>query len=205
MRSERGHTILLATILGIVAFSAWALAFLTTRDLVRTEKIVRVRGERDQSVTRALGRGIYLLRTGFPPVEPYECIVTVAGSERTYDCTVRFEQEPGSETWTVTALRSTDEDLGMLPPAPARFRPRGDDEDDEDDDDDDDEDKDKDKDDDEDKEEAARAAQIRALQAEIAALDAALKAKPKPSKTEKKRLKAQKKAAEKLLDALLDD
>lgn len=189
MRSERGHTILLATILGIVAFSAWALAFLTTRDLVRTEKIVRIRAERDQSVTRALGRGIYLMRTGFPPTEPYECIVEVDGDERSYDCTVRFEQEPGAETWTVTALRSTAEELGMLPPAPERFRPRGDSNADDDKDDGDDE--------------SEREAEIRELEAEIAAIDAALSAKPKPSKTEKARLKAQKKAAQTLLRSLL--
>ena len=129
MRSERGHTVLIATVLGIVAFSAWALAFLTTRDLVRTEKLIELRNERDQSVTRALARGIYLMRTGFPPSEPYECIVGVGeaadAESPLYECTVRFEREPGDdERWTVTATRSTEEELGILPEAPERFEPR---------------------------------------------------------------------------------
>ncbi|MDJ0522912.1 MAG: hypothetical protein QNJ90_12660 [Planctomycetota bacterium] len=123
MAGERGHTVLLATILGIVAFSAWALAFLTTRDLIRTEKIITLRAERDEGVSHALARGIYLMRTGFPPSEPYACVYTVAGEATDYDCTLTFEREPGEDRWTVTAERSTEEELGMLPVAPERFTP----------------------------------------------------------------------------------
>ncbi len=118
---ERGHALLLATVLGIVAMSAWALAFLTTRDLIRTEKVVAQRAERDASVTRALAHALELLRTGLPPDQPYECVYAFEDGEQKHQCTLVYSKDEDTGHWTVEARCSTETELGMLPDAPESF------------------------------------------------------------------------------------
>lgn len=178
MREERGHVMLLATILGVVAFSAWALAFLTTRDLIRTERLIRVRSERDDSVTRALAQGLRLLRTDMPPYEPYACVMKIAGEKDSYACTVTFQMEGTKRTWSVTAGRSTEEEMGTLPPAPQTFGEKDAD--------------------------AGTAAEVQSLEQLIQKLKAALESKPEPNEREKKELEAELQKAKEDLEALQD-
>ena len=120
MKGERGHALILTTILGIMALAAWAMAFLTTRDLVRVEKSVAQRALRDESVTRAMATGVKLLRTGTPEADTYACIVNLPAAEGEHNCTLRFDKQEG-ERWSVEAYMSTEDELVSLPPVPSTF------------------------------------------------------------------------------------
>ena len=120
MRSQRGHALILTTILGIMALGAWAMAFLTTRDLVRVEKSVAQRELRDESVTRALATGVKLLRTGTPEDDTYACIVNVPAEVGEHNCTLQFDKQE-NERWSVEARISTEDEIASLPPVPSTF------------------------------------------------------------------------------------
>jgi len=142
MTGSRGHALLLATLLAVVAFSAWALAFQTTRDLVHTEEVLAARVRRDDTVTRALARGLRLMRTGLPPSAGYACIVADPEADADDDdggvfdvarvgaCTLTFERDLDGAQWTLTAEPSTEEEFGMLPDVPTTFARRGEPDDD---------------------------------------------------------------------------
>ncbi len=135
MQRERGSAMLLVLVLGVVSMAAWSLAFLTTRDLIRTEKLVAQRSTRDASVTRGLAVGLRLMRTGLPPSDPYECIAVFATDTEKLPVLLTFQRGEDEGQWRIDASRASLMDVGTLPEAPESFTPPSSDDDEEEDDD----------------------------------------------------------------------
>jgi len=113
----------MAAVISLLALAIWALAFRSTMDLIRTEKQMMLREERDTSVTRALAAGIALLHTGPPPTfpSPYQCLFIVTGGEEDVVCTVSYTESSPPGTWTVASVLASEADQAALLEAPASF------------------------------------------------------------------------------------
>ena len=143
MQRERGSAMLLVLVLGVVSMAAWSLAFLTTRDLIRTEKLVQQRGTRAAGVTRGLAVGLRLMRTGLPPSDQYECITVFATDTEKLPVLLTFRRGQEEGQWRIDASPASVMDVSMLPEAPTSFvPPSSDDEEEEDDDEEEDDEED---------------------------------------------------------------
>jgi hypothetical protein len=114
----------------VLVFLALVLSFysLSQRQMaavLRTETVRTFQTQRDEGCIRALGRGLDLLETGFPPTSPYVCGTVVDTSAGSRAFTVTFQNEgtaaDGKPAWSVraapTAVTETPE------PMPSRFAP----------------------------------------------------------------------------------
>ena len=112
---------LLVLVLGVVSMAAWSLAFLTTRDLIRTEKLVQQRENRDAGVTRGLAAGLRLMRTGLPPRDPYECIAVLTSATEKLPVLLTFQRGKEDGHWRIDATVASVMDMSTLPEVPSTF------------------------------------------------------------------------------------
>ena len=120
-RSQRGTVLMVVAVMGVLAMGFWALALRGTHDSIRDEAFVLRREDRTQSVLPALAQGVDLLRTGRPPEDPYECLVSVVADGTTWACAVSFSSQGDPDHWLVEARLATEEEEGSLPPVPPSF------------------------------------------------------------------------------------
>jgi hypothetical protein len=92
---------------------------------LRMETARTLQIQRDEGCIQAVGRGLDLLETGFPPTDPYVCGVTVDTSTGPRSFTVTFGQEgtdaEGKPRWSLRAVPTGPFDTP--PPMPPRFTP----------------------------------------------------------------------------------
>ncbi len=69
--SERGHALLIVTLISTLALTLWLVTWGSTSSLVRAEGYADRMAERDAGVLRAVAAGVDLLHTGLPPTSPY--------------------------------------------------------------------------------------------------------------------------------------
>jgi hypothetical protein len=119
-RRRSGFALLAAVAVALLTLAAWAVAYRAMQDSIRTEGFFYARAKRDTTVTRALAQGIGLLRTGAPPSDPYQCVMTMDSGETHRPCTVTFTGL-GASTWQVESHPSTDAEAASLPAAPDHF------------------------------------------------------------------------------------
>ena len=120
-RHERGSVLLFTVISGLLAMGVWVLAWRATHDAIRVEKFSVGREVRRESSLEALSRGTALLRTGRPPSDPYQALVTVDGASTTYTCTVTYTSDIDQDHWIVDVRKATVEEQGSLPALPSSF------------------------------------------------------------------------------------
>jgi len=114
----------------VLVFLALMLSFYSVSQrqiaaLLRTETVRTLQKERDEGCIQALGRGLDLLETGFPPTSPYVCGVTIETGAGPRSFTVTFGKEgtdaEGKPKWSVRAVPTGP--LESPQPMPARFVP----------------------------------------------------------------------------------
>lgn len=132
MRSEQfvgstqsGHALLLAALMGVMAFALWTTAYRSTQDALALASTEAERDERYHVLTEAMARAGHLLETGAPPFGSYSCISRHrlgAGDWRAV--VLQFERQGRSERWAVETRLATQAELRRLPAAPATFSER---------------------------------------------------------------------------------
>lgn len=120
-RHERGSVLLFTVVAGLLAMGVWLLAWRATHDAIRVEKFNVGREVRRESVLEGLNQAVALLRTGRPPSDPYQAVVSVSGASTTYDCTVTYTSDIDQDHWIVEVDPATDEETGSLPALPSSF------------------------------------------------------------------------------------
>ena len=120
-RPQRGFVLVYVSVLGLLMMLIWGLAWRGTQDAIRIERGDVWRTTREESVIQAGAVGLELLSTGLPPSDPYECIVSVSGATDSFDVYVSYSSIFYPHTWTVDARLATDDEVLMLPAAPASF------------------------------------------------------------------------------------
>jgi len=112
--------VFLALVLSLYSVSQRQIAAMLRMETVRT-----LQKERDEGCLQALGRGLDLLETGFPPTNPYVGGVTVDTSTGPRSFTVTWTEEgtdaTGKPKWSVRAVPTGP--LETPQPAPPRFSP----------------------------------------------------------------------------------
>lgn len=120
-RSERGSALVIVTVIGLLSLGLFGLAWRGTHDAIRVESFERRRAERDESILVALADGVSLLESGRPPSDPFSALMAITGELGDYDCTVTWSSAGDLDTWDVSVAESTEAELLLLDPAPARF------------------------------------------------------------------------------------
>jgi hypothetical protein len=116
--SRAGYALTLVLVFLVLFLSLAGLAYQQTGAVVRAEAVHAQQIQRDEGSIHALARGLALLETGFPPSNPYSCIVRITTSTGTFNYTVSFSSS-GNNTWTVSSAPTTPADLS--PPMPSTF------------------------------------------------------------------------------------
>lgn len=112
---------MLTAVIGFLLMALFLTAVRAGRDAIRGERFQVFREHRAVGVTASLADGLALLRTGEPPTDPYECVVTQTDDDaNTYDCKVTFTNT-GALQYDVTAEPATDTDMATLPAMPGNF------------------------------------------------------------------------------------
>ncbi|MDJ0976363.1 MAG: hypothetical protein QNJ98_18015 [Planctomycetota bacterium] len=117
--SERGHALLVVTLISVLALTLWLVTWGSTGSLVRAEGYADRMADRDAGPLRAVAAGVDLLRTGLPPAVPYSCIYQPGGTAA--PCTLTFREGDDEDTWHVDAELATTEEQASLPETPATF------------------------------------------------------------------------------------
>lgn len=117
--TERGHALLIVTLISTLALTLWLVTWGSTGALVRTEAFADRMADRDGGALRAVAAGVDLLRTGLPPATPYSCIYQPGAGAA--PCTLTFREGEDAATWHVEAERATTEEQASLPPMPDTF------------------------------------------------------------------------------------
>lgn len=121
-RGERGHVLLVVAVMGLLAMALWGQAWRATHDGMRLERFERLRDERTRGLEPALERMVDLLRSGRPPADPYECLVTVSeGPTEFWQVKATFASGVDDDHWTVDCRFATPGEAAGLPAAPASF------------------------------------------------------------------------------------
>ena len=118
-RSERGHALLVVTLISTLALTLWLITWGSTGSLVRAESYAERMAARDAGPLRAVAAGVDLLRTGLPPTTPYSCIYKPGGTAA--PCTLTFREGDDKQTWHVDAELATTEEQASLSETPATF------------------------------------------------------------------------------------
>ena len=114
----------------VLVFLALVLSFYSVSQrqiaaVLRTETVRTLQKQRDEGCMQALGRGLDLLETGFPPTSPYVCGVTIDTSMGPRSFTVTWTEEgtdaEGKPKWSVRAVPTGP--LETPQPMPPRFIP----------------------------------------------------------------------------------
>jgi hypothetical protein len=120
-RGERGQVLLIAAVLGLLAMGLWMLAWRSTHDAIRLERIAVQRHLRADTAQRALAQGLALLRTGRPPFDDYSCQTTIASDTGDHVCAVTYISEGSEDDWSVEARLATESEQANLPTMPSTF------------------------------------------------------------------------------------
>jgi hypothetical protein len=120
-RGERGQVLLLVTVLGLLAMGLWLLAWRSTHDAIRMERIAVQRAIRAGSAQAALAQGLDLLASGRPPTDPFVCQTTMTSGADSFACAVSYVSQGSPDEWLVRARLATDDEQAELPAMPGSF------------------------------------------------------------------------------------
>lgn len=115
---RRGYAMLLVLVFITLVLSVFSVSYRYTATALRVETARTLQQRRDEGSVHALARGLALLETGLPPLEPYACCVEISTSKGPRSFTVIFTLETEG-IWSVRALPTTL--LEDPPPMPDSF------------------------------------------------------------------------------------
>ena len=116
-----GHALTVVSVMGVLVMGCLCMGFLRTHNAVRLEAWADRRLVRTTQLIPALAAGVALLRSGSPPSDPYECVVSPSGTAPVAPSVLYFSAGTDPDTWQVTARVASQVELQMLPPLPASF------------------------------------------------------------------------------------
>lgn len=120
-RTQQGMALVLTAVLGFLAMALFSMALRSGHDAIRGEALEFRRERRAESITLSLAQAAAVLRTGLPPTDPYECVVTQTdGDGNSYDCKLTFSLS-GSLQYDLSAVLATPTEMSSLPTLPASF------------------------------------------------------------------------------------
>ncbi len=114
--SRRGYAMVMAMLFIALLLSIYGVAYRQIGAALRIETARTLQRQRDEGSVQALARGLALLETGLPPLDPYVCAVSIGG--RSF--TVTFSSETGTN-WSVHAAQT--QPPASPDPMPASFSP----------------------------------------------------------------------------------
>ncbi len=101
-RPQRGYAMVLVLVFIALLLTFYGVAYRHTAAALRIETTRTLQRQRDEGSVHALARGLALLETGFPPLDPYTCATSVDTSTGVRSFTVTFSSEVDG-SWTVHA------------------------------------------------------------------------------------------------------
>jgi hypothetical protein len=111
---------MVAVVVFVIGFlGLWTVAARQISSMLRVEQARAKRIARDAAALpsrQALARALAALESGYPPANPYVCLVTAGGTE----FAITYQINPATEDptdWLVTASTTTDPGLSALDPA----------------------------------------------------------------------------------------
>ena len=120
-RRERGSVLMIVTVMGVLSMALFGLAWRGTHDDIRLERRERLCETRARSLYPALADMLDLLRSGRPPIDPYECIVSISDGADEWQVVATFSSDGDQDHWNVDCRAATSEQFAELPAAPLSF------------------------------------------------------------------------------------
>jgi hypothetical protein len=120
-RREQGSVLMIVTVMGLLSMAFFGLAWRGTHDDIRLERRERLCDTRTRSLYPALADMLDLLRSGRPPTDPYECLVTIVDGADEWQIAATFSSDGDQDHWHVDCRLATSEQLAGLPAAPTSF------------------------------------------------------------------------------------
>jgi hypothetical protein len=120
-RGERGSVLMLVSVMGLLAMALWGLAWRGTHDDIRLERRELQAEVRTRSLYPALADMLDLLRSGRPPSDPYECLVSISDATGGWQVAASFSSDGDQDHWVVDCRAATSSQIANLPPAPPSF------------------------------------------------------------------------------------
>ncbi len=120
VRPRRAYAMMLVLVFIVLFLSIYSVAYRHATTALRIETAGTLQRERDRGSIVALARGLALLETGLPPLNPYVCGVTIDTPTGARSFTVTYTSA-GVGSWSV---RSPPTAFGTAPqPMPSSFAP----------------------------------------------------------------------------------
>jgi hypothetical protein len=120
---RRGYAMVAVVVFVLVFLGLWTIAARQISSMLRVEQARAKRIARDAAALpsrQALAQALAALESGYPPTNPYVCLVTVGPTEFAVTFTINPATEDPTD-WLVTASTTTDPGLPALDPS--QFEP----------------------------------------------------------------------------------
>ena len=118
IKHQRGYALPAVLMFLMLAFGVFAVIFRSSASSIRIEQARVLRQSRIEWTAPAIAQGLRLLETGAPPLENYQCIVTLTQGAQTKYFLLTFDHVSGTR-WTLHCQPSPT-NIGY-PEAPATF------------------------------------------------------------------------------------
>jgi hypothetical protein len=115
-RRRRGYAMVAVVMFVLVFLGLWTVAARQISSMLRVEQARAKRIARDAAALpsrQALAQALAALESGFPPTNPYVCLVTVGSTEFAVTFVINPDTEDPTD-WLVTASTITDPGLPVL-------------------------------------------------------------------------------------------
>ena len=119
---RRGFAMVAVVVFVLVFLGLWTVAARQISSMLRVEqaRAKRVGATSPHCPRKALAQALAALESGYPPANPYTCLVTVDSTEFAVTYTINPDTEDPTD-WLVTASTITDPGLPALDPS--QFEP----------------------------------------------------------------------------------
>lgn len=124
---RRGYAMVAVVAFVLVFLGLWTVAARQISSMLRIEQARAKRIARDAAALparKALAQALAALESGYPPANPYTCLVTVDSTEFAVTYTINPDTEDPTD-WLVTASTTVDPGLPALDPGEFKASPPG--------------------------------------------------------------------------------